>query len=103
MKRKGTATTTWADDKYETTEKEEVAVVSNEQNPNDNWGVNISQISNPANEPVEVQQIPVTQNAVSPEMPPTTVKQWTDENGYTWRTMSNGKMQWWNGTDWIDR
>lgn len=103
MKRKGTATTTWDDDKYETTEKEEVAVVSNEQNPNDNWGVNISQISNPANEPVEVQQIPVTQNAVSPEMPPTTVKQWTDENGYTWRTMSNGKMQWWNGTDWIDR
>ena len=33
---------------------------------------------------------------------PTVVNQWTDEAGHTWRTMSNDKMQWWNGNDWQD-
>ena len=31
----------------------------------------------------------------------TTVEnQWTDENGHTWRRMSDGSTLWWNGTDW---
>ena len=38
----------------------------------------------------------------SPAMPvgATVVNQWTDENGYTWRAMSDGTNQWWTGTDW---
>jgi hypothetical protein len=38
----------------------------------------------------------------SPAVPAeaTVVNQWTDENGYTWRAMSDGTNQWWNGTDW---
>ena len=28
------------------------------------------------------------------------VQQWTDEGGYTWRKMSDGSTQWWNGTVW---
>ena len=30
------------------------------------------------------------------------VQQWTDESGYTWRNMSDGSTQFWNGTDWDD-
>lgn len=29
-------------------------------------------------------------------------KQWTDDSGYTWRKMSDGSTQWWNGNDWQD-
>jgi hypothetical protein len=28
------------------------------------------------------------------------MRQWTDENGYTWAEMSDGTHRWWNGTDW---
>ena len=28
------------------------------------------------------------------------VNQWTDDNGHTWRVMSDGTNRWWNGTDW---
>ena len=31
---------------------------------------------------------------------PTVENQWTDENGHTWRQMSDGSTLWWNGTDW---
>ena len=27
--------------------------------------------------------------------------QWTDENGYTWRKMSDESVVWWNGEEWI--
>ena len=48
-------------------------------------------------EPQPVQ--PVAQPVVSvPE--PKVVNQWTDENGHTWRVMSDGTNRWWNGTDW---
>ncbi|MEC7461946.1 MAG: hypothetical protein VX439_00730, partial [Candidatus Thermoplasmatota archaeon] len=30
------------------------------------------------------------------------IQQWTDDSGYTWRKMSNGATQWWNGTEWIN-
>ena len=30
------------------------------------------------------------------------IRQWTDESGYTWRNMSDGIIQWWNGTTWDD-
>ena len=29
-------------------------------------------------------------------------QQWTDESGHTWRNMSDGSTQWWNGTTWQD-
>ena len=28
------------------------------------------------------------------------VQQWTDEKGYTWRNMSDGSTQWWDGLEW---
>ena len=28
------------------------------------------------------------------------VQQWTDERGYTWRNMSDGSTQWWDGLEW---
>ena len=28
------------------------------------------------------------------------VQQWTDEKGYTWRNMSDGSTQWWDGSEW---
>ena len=31
---------------------------------------------------------------------PTVENQWTDENGHTWRRMSDGSTLWWNGSDW---
>jgi hypothetical protein len=31
---------------------------------------------------------------------PTVENQWTDENGHTWRLMSDGSTLWWNGSDW---
>ncbi len=31
---------------------------------------------------------------------PTVVQQWTDANGHTWRSMSDGSTLWWNGADW---
>ena len=31
---------------------------------------------------------------------PTVVQQWTDEAGHTWRSMDDGAIMWWNGTDW---
>ncbi|MBA45616.1 MAG: hypothetical protein CMB31_03405 [Euryarchaeota archaeon] len=30
----------------------------------------------------------------------TVVKQWTDENGHTWRIMNDDTHRWWNGSDW---
>ena len=31
----------------------------------------------------------------------TIVQQWTDENGHSWRSMSDGSTEWWNGSDWV--
>ncbi|MEC7111753.1 MAG: hypothetical protein VXX03_06410, partial [Candidatus Thermoplasmatota archaeon] len=28
------------------------------------------------------------------------VQQWTDMNGYTWRTMEDGSTLWWTGSTW---
>ncbi len=33
---------------------------------------------------------------------PEVIRQWTDESGYTWRNMSDGKIQFWNGNTWDD-
>ena len=30
------------------------------------------------------------------------IQQWTDDSGHTWRKMSDGSIQWWNGTTWDD-
>ena len=47
-------------------------------------------------EPVQAVAAP----AVAAPAEPTVVNQWTDENGHTWRVMSDGTNRWWNGTDW---
>ena len=31
---------------------------------------------------------------------PSVTQQWTDANGNTWRSMSDGSTLWWNGADW---
>ena len=35
-------------------------------------------------------------------VPATPMQQWTDESGHTWRKLSDGRTQWWNGADWLD-
>ena len=32
---------------------------------------------------------------------PVVMQQWTDDNGYSWRQMSDRTIMWWNGSDWI--
>jgi len=49
----------------------------------------------PVAAPAAVQPEPETAPAE-----PTVVNQWTDENGHTWRVMSDGTNRWWNGNDW---
>ncbi len=50
---------------------------------------------------------PVVQQVVEPVAQPvpepTVLQQWTDEAGYTWRSMSDGSMTWWTGTEWQKR
>ena len=41
-----------------------------------------------------------TQPAQQLAAAPTVENQWTDENGHTWRRMSDGSTLWWNGNDW---
>lgn len=31
----------------------------------------------------------------------TVLHQWTDNNGYTWKQMSDRSMLWWNGKEWV--
>ena len=50
-------------------------------------------------EPVVATPEPVAAPVLAPaEL--TVVNQWTDENGHTWRVMSDGSNRWWNGNDW---
>ena len=42
----------------------------------------------------------VASEPVAAPAEPTVANQWTDENGHTWRVMSDGTNRWWNGTDW---
>jgi len=48
-------------------------------------------------EPVAAQPA-VAQPVVAAE--PKVVNQWSDDNGHTWRVMSDGTNRWWNGTAW---
>ena len=53
-------------------------------------------------EPVQAVAEPVVTSPepVAGPAEPTVANQWTDENGHTWRLMSDGTNRWWNGTDW---
>ena len=35
----------------------------------------------------------------TPSSEPQVIQQWTDEHGYTWRSMDDGTTLWWTGTD----
>ena len=48
-------------------------------------------------QPVQTVEVVQQQVAVAE---PSVIKQWTDENGYTWRSMSDGSTLWWTGTEW---
>jgi len=67
--------------------------------------VDVSQYaSQPVQQTQQFQQVqPVQTVEVIPQpvaVEATVVNQWTDENGYTWRSMSDGSTLWWTGTDW---
>ena len=49
-----------------------------------------------ATQPVQVVEV-IEQPAAAE---PTVIKQWTDENGYTWRSMSDSSTMWWTGAEW---
>ena len=52
-------------------------------------------------QPVQPMYATQTPEPVQPVVTqPTVENQWTDENGHTWRRMSDGSTLWWNGTDW---
>ncbi|MDP6199768.1 MAG: fasciclin domain-containing protein, partial [Candidatus Poseidonia sp.] len=62
-----------------------------------------------ASEPVQASasvSVETVQPAAEPEQPavqnaePHVLQQWTDDNGHTWRVMSDNTHRWWNGTDW---
>jgi len=50
-------------------------------------------------EPVATAAVAMPEAVMAP-VEPSVVNQWTDENGHTWRVMSDGTNRWWNGTDW---
>ena len=56
-----------------------------------------------AAQPVQATQPAVAQPVAAPAVAPAepkVVNQWTDDNGHTWRVMSDSSYRWWNGTDW---
>ena len=53
----------------------------------------------PAAEPVQATVQPVAAQPVA-AAEPKVVNQWSDDNGHTWRVMSDGTNRWWNGTGW---
>ena len=55
-----------------------------------------SQLSTPVQYP-DLANLAGNQQVVSQ---PTVLQQWTDANGNTWRSMSDGSTLWWNGSDW---
>ena len=62
----------------------------------------LSEVKTPANVnlKLETPQPHTVINMQPVQTAPSVVQQWTDENGYTWRSLDNGTTQWWNGSDW---
>jgi hypothetical protein len=60
----------------------------------------------PQTQPVAPQPVapqPVAPQPVAEVVVASEVQRWTDDNGHTWRTMSDNSTQWWNGSDWQQR
>ena len=53
-------------------------------------------------QPAAVQPVAAQPAAAQPVVAaePKVVNQWSDDNGHTWRVMSDGTNRWWNGTAW---
>jgi len=45
--------------------------------------------------------MPALQVGVGNDEQLTVLHQWTDNNGYTWKQMSDRSMLWWNGQEWV--
>jgi hypothetical protein len=61
-------------------------------------------IPNVIQQPVMEQPVVQQQAVIQPPVAePTVLQQWTDESGFTWRSMSDGTMVWWTGTEWQKR
>ena len=58
------------------------------------------QATQPVVETQPAQAVEQTQASQAVVQLPEVLQQWTDENGYTWRRMSDGGTMWWNGTEW---
>ena len=58
----------------------------------------------PAAEPAQATVQPAAVQPVAAQpvatAEPKVVNQWSDDNGHTWRVMSDGTNRWWNGTGW---
>ena len=51
-------------------------------------------------QPVQVQPVQTVEVIEQPVVAqPTVLNQWTDQNGYTWCSMSDGSTLWWTGTE----
>jgi hypothetical protein len=60
----------------------------------------------PQTQPVSPQPVspqPVSPQPVAEVVVASEVQRWTDDNGHTWRTMSDETTHWWNGSDWQQR
>ena len=65
-------------------------------------GIQNNQIASVQNLNQQFQQ-PIAQQPVVNQSQSTIINQWTDEAGYTWRSLSDGTMEWWTGSDWKKR
>ena len=54
--------------------------------------------------PPKINQIAKNTESVVKSVPVNinSVKQWTDEKGYTWRIEGNNPAKWWDGNSWKD-
>ena len=54
------------------------------------------------NSQVEINSTDSNQQKLANQLENKTIqRQWTDDDGYTWCDMSDGRTYWWDGSEWI--